>query len=181
MRQAFIGNDCFYLLGNAGIKFKSPKTTLSRISQLTRYKGGVYKLYLIDQQRYWNKDPLYVLDEGAAYSNAAWAGIELNLSRGESLEYALEFCFYAEALQKAILTDDSSYAQKEELWTFIEWYTKRCFALVELAKGTLMERDIHYTLQTTFENPGVRMYIVPTPGKGCKHGRLRANGTKDQK
>ena len=103
LRNEGIVASALYMLDNNSFLLDiHPKTTLQRISELTKYKGNVYNLYLIQQQGGWNNNPLYVLDEWVAYINGSHTGVELNLNRGESLEYALEFNFYANALLYAV-------------------------------------------------------------------------------
>lgn len=169
--------DGYYLFGNAAAIFKSPKVTISQVIPFIRHRGGVFNLYIVQQQRYWNNDPLYILDEWVAYSNGSWVGIELDLKRGESLEYALEFNFYVEALKKAIEKHDPNY-NKEELWKFIDWQTRRTFALVKISKGTNMESDNHDALMEKFKNSAVHMFLVTTPGKACKRCKERLSGYK---
>ena len=159
-----------YMLNNNAFLFADhPKTTLEHISRLTTYKGGVYNLYLIQQQQYWNKQPLYVLDEWVSYINGSITGLELNLNRGESIEYALEFNFYAQALIEAVEQDDSNYSDLDILANFIGWCVGLTFELFNEAIGTNMEKPIHDQLVLQFSNPdsGNVMSIPPTPGTMC--------------
>lgn len=170
--------DGYYLFGNAAAIFKSPKVTIKQIAAKTKYRGSTYNLYLIQQQRYWNNDPLYILDELTCYSNGSWVGIELNLNRSESLTFALEFCFYAKALQETIDEYDPNYSDKTRLWQFIDWHTRRTFALVKISKGTKMANDNHDALMAKFKNPAVRMYMTTTQCNGCKACLNRIKGYK---
>lgn len=160
-----------YTLNNNAFLFKNqPRTTLQKISELTIYKGGVYDLYLIQQQAYWNNEPLYVLDEWVSYINGTYTGLDLDLNRGESLEYALEFNFYAQALIEAVEQDDSNYPDLDILNNFVGWCVGLTFEQFNAAIGTNMEKPIHEQLVSQFSNPdsGNVMSIQPTPGVGCK-------------
>jgi len=161
-------DSALYMLKNNSFLFKDhPKTTLQRVSELTAYKGGVYNLYLIDQQSYWNNEPLYVLDEWVSYINGTFTGIDLNLKRGESLEYALEFNFYAQALIMAVEQDDSNYSDLDILNNFVNWTIGITFELFNKSFGTNMEKEIHNKLVLQISNPNKPMSIEPTPGKMC--------------
>ena len=168
-------DSALYMLNNDAFLFQDhPKTTLQKISEITAYKGGVYNLYLIDQQSYWNNEPLYVLDEWVSYINGSHTGIELNLNRGESLEYALEFNFYAQALLEAVEQDDPNYPDLDILVNLVGWIIGITFELFNEAIGTNMEEEIHDKLVLQLSNPGNVMAIQSTPGTGCKY----INGSK---
>ena len=172
LRNKYNVESALYMLNNNAFLFQEhPATTLRKVSRLTTYKGGVYNLYLIQQQRYWNHEPLYILDEYVSYINGSITGIELNLNRGESLEYALEFNFYAQALVSAVEQDDSNYADLDILANFVGWCVGVTFELFNESLGTNMEKDIHEQLVSQFSNPekDIVMSIQPTPSFGCKY------------
>ena len=176
LRNKHNAESALYMLNNNAFLFKDqPRTTLQKISELTTYRGGVYNLYLIQQQSYWNNQPLYVLDEYVSYINGTYTGLDLNLNRGESLEYALEFNFYAQALIKSIEQEDPNYPDLDILANFVGWCIGLTFEQFNAAIGTNMEKPIHDQLVFDFNNPELRSvrprktFIPPTPGVGCKN------------
>lgn len=61
-----------------------------------------YQLYLVEQQRYWNNESCYIIDEAVAYQNGTVVGIDINeIPRAEdSFHRALEMNVYAKYLAK---------------------------------------------------------------------------------
>lgn len=70
-----------YLLGDRAWVMPEPSTTLSAVAGAVprSLRGGGYNLYLQRQQRYWNDQPLYILDEWSAYRNGTLMGDEAGL------------------------------------------------------------------------------------------------------
>ena len=103
IRQKYPGCNAVYCLSNKAIVNKEPPFRLSTVANIVpkSLRGDVYKLYLIDQQRYWAANPLYIFDEFSAYSNGTMTGIENNLKRSESTKYMTEFIVYALCVVKA--------------------------------------------------------------------------------
>jgi len=64
-----VGYNGFYILNGQGVLIKEPSITIKEVAQYVppKLRGSRYKLYLIDQQKHWNKEPLYILDEWNAY------------------------------------------------------------------------------------------------------------------
>lgn len=98
MRNKY-GHPCFYLLNDVGFGCEKQNFTLREVANKIdpEDRGRSYQLYLIDQQRYWNDTPTYVLDELNAYTNGSIVATELNSSNRlrDSLTRSLEFCRYA--------------------------------------------------------------------------------------
>jgi hypothetical protein len=78
-------------------------------------RGSRYQLYCIDQQKYFEDHPLYLFDEWVAYTNGAFAGVELaekhrlDMPRNDALVGPLEFSIYALGLAAAIQKHDPDY------------------------------------------------------------------------
>ena len=106
---------------------KEPKVTLSQVAQnvADQYKNSTYKLYLIDQQRYWQNEPLYITDELSAYYAGALyarqAGIKDHGSRGRFIS----FLHYTEALISTIKQRDPNYQDLQALINLLEFYKER--------------------------------------------------------
>lgn len=105
------GRNGFYCLAGNYISLAEPAFTLSRLADIIpqEYRGVIYELYLIDQQRYWNLQPSYILDEGFAYCHGTLVGLELEVEavRVEaSFVRSLEACTYAMFLANAAPTFD---------------------------------------------------------------------------
>lgn len=82
LRQAHGGTgrvNAVYVGGDrAAIVAEPPGVTLAQVAQRVpvSMRGMAYQLYLVQQQRWWQREPCYVLDEWAAYHAAARLGVE---------------------------------------------------------------------------------------------------------
>lgn len=75
-------DEVLYILQNNAVGFMDDKNvTLARISQEVprSIRGNTYNLYLVQQQRYWNRNPTYVLEEMVCYVNGTHAGIDYKM------------------------------------------------------------------------------------------------------
>jgi hypothetical protein len=126
--------NAIYLLYNDAIVLREPPVTLSDVAKIIplSLRGMSYNLYLKSQTRYWNGQPLYILDELSAYTNGTLVGMELNLNRSESTLQTFEFVVYAICLaatvenynrQASIRYDDT------ELKKFIKLYIERTMVM----------------------------------------------------
>jgi hypothetical protein len=124
IRQEFGKPNGYYLLKNKAFIIESPKITLAQIANAVpkEKRGQIYQLYMIDQQRYWNGDPLYVLDELSGYVSGCLAGLDYNLEHRtlDSFERALEMWEYAKVAQE--LSRKSGFSAQEDLDKFMTWY-----------------------------------------------------------
>jgi len=113
----------FYLLGNRAVLMHEPATTLSAVAAAVplSLRGQVYRLYLVEGQRYWQNQPTYVFDEWVAYANGSEARQQLGIrDRAETVEYTLEFIPYSLCVAKA------SRSQDPQMKAFIRWHIERC-------------------------------------------------------
>ena len=129
MRQSYPGCNCFYVLHGYAAVLAEPRVTLNRLSRVipAERRGRGYRLYLIEQQRYWNNEPLYVFDEFSAYLNGARVAVELNLSSRfrESFGSALEFAWYAHYMLGILPKDYDA----NPFRAVLAYQIKRCKAL----------------------------------------------------
>lgn len=82
----------------------SPGIKLANVAKAVpnELRGDIYKLYLVDQQRYWNDRPLYVFNEWSAYYAGAKYRLEHNIKeRGETCRYMMEAMMYSVVCIKA--------------------------------------------------------------------------------
>lgn len=116
-----------------------PKVTLRQISEYVdeSLRNSTYKLYFIQQQRDWNEQPLYILDEWTAYANGSLAAIELDDDPHGTYERALWFNHFADCLIQAVQDHDPGYSHLEELTHFVTWHKRR----VEEITGGRTEAD----------------------------------------
>ena len=110
-----------YCFGGQAQVLPEPRgLTLSAVARAVTSRGSLYALYLVQQQRDWNNEPLYICDELSAYTNGAAVGIELShRSRAAgSLSQAREMAGYCRVLLR--LARARGYAQADELEQFLD-------------------------------------------------------------
>lgn len=86
-------------------------------------RGSRYKLYLVDQSRYWNDSPLYIMEEWHCYalggaSAVADSKLKLKLEKTDAVAGSFEFMIYNTALFKCIIDTDKEY----DILKFKEFY-----------------------------------------------------------
>jgi len=90
------GGACYYVDGKF-TRVREPGTfTLADVAANCKWRGQIFKTYLIDAQRWWNGQPITNLyDEWVAYTAGAQAGVG-GAARGRSsdTQFALEFSYY---------------------------------------------------------------------------------------
>jgi hypothetical protein len=102
-------NNGFYLLGGVAAVVQQPSVTIRDISKYVppTLRGSRYDLYLVQQQRYWNDEPLYILEEWHCYTLGAMAAVDdvknnRRLPRTDAVSGTLEFRVYGAALAMAV-------------------------------------------------------------------------------
>ena len=113
-----------YIPGGLALVLPEPPVTLGEVARAIppADRGPVYSLYLVEQRRYWDREPLYLVDELSAYTIGAAVGIEHGLTRraAESLAYAAELRGYA--LVMAALARQRGYSHAAELDSALAWW-----------------------------------------------------------
>jgi len=97
------GDNGFYALHSYGIIIKEPPFTITQLARRipSEWRApATYNLYLVQSRRYWDNQPLYMLDEWIAYTNGTLTGMDYNLESRTiySFQLALEFTKYVEVL-----------------------------------------------------------------------------------
>ena len=107
-----VGNDKngAYLLDNKAFYHKEPQISLKDLAQAVpdELRGSGYHLYLVQQRRYWNDHPLYVIDELSAYYNGTERYLEQQ-DRSNTLHscsLTIEFLGYFAILVQEVHEDE---------------------------------------------------------------------------
>jgi hypothetical protein len=137
----------FYVGENKAALLLEPTLKLSQVAPFIpqALRGSRYHLYFIEQQKYFENQPLYLLDEWTAYTNGALAGIELAErsadwdSRCDAVVGSLEFSVYGIGLALAIKQHDPDYLRTNRQFTeFLAHELRRSAAVYR--RGILQER-----------------------------------------
>jgi hypothetical protein len=160
----YLGNGNYQILHEPqGVKLSDVAGKVP--SQLRSHHS--YGLYLQEQQRYWQNEPLYVLDELTAYTNGAIVGLESGARRSLNVP---EFMAYSLALGRVIEQKNPNYYNSkkgEEFRNFLGYSLRRAMnahsAQVQRTKGRT-----HADAQKIFSemtNQELRDYSYRTFGK----------------
>jgi len=119
-----------YVLQGQAVVFQEPPIRLSDVAATVpaALRGETFQLYLVQQRQYWENEPLYVLDEWAAYTNGSLVGMERGVARGESLQFALEFTAYAFSLCATVERYNQQHGRSyddRQLKAFTAWHAGR--------------------------------------------------------
>lgn len=131
----------FYVGNNKCAFVNQPTIRIADIAKKipTSLRKGRYNLYLINQQRDWNDDPLYLFDEWLCYISGAECSAELlekkldSLAKTDSLWGVLEFSVYATYVYMVAKEKDVNY-DFTQLHEFVAYNLKRSFELYEKGK-----------------------------------------------
>lgn len=125
----------FYVLEGRGVQLQEPAFKLNDVANAvpSSLQGMSFQLYLRQQQQYWNGQPLYVLDEWAAYTNGLTCALQGSDGTYSDTLQAVEFMGYAWCLLK--LAADKGHSQFDDLRNFIAWQSARVRGLYDQTKG----------------------------------------------
>jgi hypothetical protein len=135
------------VLGNRIVGFTGPNTTLSEIAKSipTELRGRGYQTYLIDQQRWWQNEPLYIMEEMICYKHGSMVRSEMGItSRGETVEYMLETMVYSLYMMQ-LGEGASPEVEKfmvEQIYSIAEVY-KQNLAIGNISRATAYLNKIH--------------------------------------
>jgi hypothetical protein len=157
-----------------------PKIRITNVAEVVpqSMRLSLFQLYLVDQTKSWNTDPLYLYDEWNAYVNGAMTGVELG-KRGKaaalppghnstnSMLSCLEFNVYAIHLCMTAKDLDKTYDAKQ-LLEFTAWNSRRGMNIYkEGYKLEFFNWDKHEYLtflQTHDDAQKMRDFVIETWG-----------------
>lgn len=124
----YCGNGRCFLLSRPGSNVK-----LEHVCEFVedQYKNSTYDLYLVKQRKWWNDDPLYVLDEQAAYINGSQTAKELNVDEHGSFDRCIWFGHYAQAMIQAVKKYDPHYSDLKKLEAFVDYQSNRARVITQ--------------------------------------------------
>jgi len=122
------GSHAIYLLDGKSIHIRHPKVTIGEVaaSVPAKDRGRIFQLYMVEQRRDWDKEPIYIAEEWTCYIHGTLArrqyGIKL---RSETESHSLEMERYCRAMLALAKRKDPTYPDAEKLAAFIEWNSAR--------------------------------------------------------
>lgn len=156
----------FYVLNGKGIQLLEPGIKLRDIAEdvPTKLCGMAYQLYLVDQRKYWNDQPLYVLDEWSAYLNGLQTAMDVGGGDGQPSDcvQALEFMAYSLVmLQTVKKKSDYSLDNFLELRNFVAWQCERTMQLLKKAEKTkVFSSDVPAYLDKLLNTQALMDFVI---------------------
>jgi len=109
LRQGKMGYNGFYILNSKGVLVKEPPTTIGEIAGYvpSNLRGMRYQLYLVDQRRYWDEQPLYIVEELNCYFLGGACALDdhkngRSLERTDAVAGMFEFRIYSTAVAMCV-------------------------------------------------------------------------------
>ena len=138
------GKQGLYLMDGRGVILVSPDLTLAEIAAHIPEKDRrtIYQTYLIDQRKWWNEEPLYLLNEWVAYGNGTACRKSLNKTgkdRLDTVRFFLEMEIYVNHMVD-LAEKDNGYAHIDSLKAFVRWHSR-------IVRDTVGEDDIEAAKQ----------------------------------
>ena len=127
-------DNAFYFLKGQYVRLSNPNTTLAQVAAEVPkdQQGAFYHLYLIEQQRWWGDEALYILDEASAYANGLMYHATTGTKDASRLQGAKEFVNYVKAVVRAVEKNDPNYQDLDKLRKFSKWYENRINETIKL-------------------------------------------------
>lgn len=109
LRKGRMGYNGFYILDNNAVIVKEPPTTIGEVAEYvpSNLRGYRYKLYFVEQRRYWDEQPLYIMEEWNCYILGGICAVDdynnkRELERTDAVSGMFEFLVYSTALAMCI-------------------------------------------------------------------------------
>ena len=160
----------FYFENGRGVLIEQPDLTIKDVAPYvpSNLRGFRYQLYFVDQLRYWNDSPLYIMEEWNCYTLGAACAVEdyllkLPLERTDAVAGAFEFMIYSTALYMCIKDKDPDYYKNNE--QFKEFF----------------HRLLDYSLSLFRQGRIIKEYFSPKSNKLYAEYKNSTEGKKMQK
>jgi len=120
------GNGC-YIVGGYALTLPEPALTLADIARRVpkEHRNGTYDTYLVRQQRWWNKEPLYVLDEATAAMNGLQYQVDARKTDKHREKLLRDWMVLVKILVITVRERDPGYSHLPQLEAFVDWYVAR--------------------------------------------------------
>ena len=121
LRKGRMGYNAFYVLHDDAVIVKEPPTTIGEVAEYVpkNLRGYRYKLYFVEQRRYWDEQPLYIAEEWNCYTLGGMTAVDdynhkRKLERTDAVSGMFEFMIYNTALAMCVKDKCPEYWEKNE-------------------------------------------------------------------
>jgi hypothetical protein len=119
LRKGRMGYNAFYILHDDAVIIKEPPTTIGEVAKYIpeNLRGYRYKLYFVEQRRYWDEQPLYIAEEWNCYTLGGMCAVDdynhkRELERTDAVSGMFEFMIYCTALAMCVEDKCPEYWEK---------------------------------------------------------------------
>jgi len=119
LRKGRMGYNGFYILHDDAVIVKEPPTTIGEVAEYIpkNLRGLRYKLYFVEQRRYWDEQPLYIMEEWNCYTLGGMCAVDdynnkRELERTDAVAGMFEFMVYSTALAMCVEDKCPEYWEK---------------------------------------------------------------------
>ncbi len=136
----------FYLGSGRGYVLPEPAMRLQDVQVPMRHRGWRHDTYLVDQRRWWNDQPLYIIDEWVAYITGGSVALDdHNAGRGtersDCVSGCHEFMIYSDYLRQQLPADYQAREAFDSLfWSLLDRTLKLHEAGREIFKSEKSDR-----------------------------------------
>jgi hypothetical protein len=118
-----------YVLDGRALVFEAhPRMTLAQVASdiPPAERGQLFPHYLVEQRRYWDAEPLYILDEWNSYIHGSICRRQVGWQkRGETERFAREMERYSRQVLASAKKRDPEYPELGQLEAAIDWQAAR--------------------------------------------------------
>lgn len=121
LRKGRMGYNGFYILHDDAVIVKEPPTTIGEVAEYvpSNLRGYRYKLYFVEQRRYWDEQPLYIAEEWNCYTLGGMCAVDdynnkRELERTDAVSGMFEFMVYSTALAMCVEDKCPEYWEKNK-------------------------------------------------------------------
>jgi len=122
------GSHGIYVGGDKSIWIKHPKITIGQVAAAVpeKCRGKIFPLYMVEQRRYWDKEPIYLCEEWVGYVQGTICRKQIGWKKRQETErYAEELEYYCRVMSSVAKKLDPTYPDAEKLDAFIKWNAAR--------------------------------------------------------
>lgn len=159
------GKNYLYCLDSKCVEITEPSCSLRDVAMSIppSLRGPSYHLYMVQQGRYWNDTPSYVLDEWLAYTHGVMTGMAVDEDGWYyELLQANNFTVYSIAMAMAVSSRDPNY-DHTQLREFLAWNIQRINKIMEGIESQPQQGKLGQNATPRQRSDEYRNYLQKSP------------------
>lgn len=172
LRKGRMGYNGFYILHDDAVIIKEPPTTIGEVAEYvpSNLRGLRYKLYFVEQRRYWDEQPLYIAEEWNCYTLGGMCAVDdynnkKELERTDAVSGMFEFMVYCTALAMCVEDKCPEYWEANKQFKDFIQYRMDTSSMIfsigrEVPQFTSLSSDkLYHTWHNSDEGEGFQKFI----------------------